>query len=99
MSQQDVVSLFTELAALPSPPGDERAVADRVAEYMRDLGLDVSEDDAGARIGSNAGNLYARVAATGGTPLFFCAHLDTVPPEAGIQPFVEDGVAISRGRS
>jgi tripeptide aminopeptidase len=93
VSQDEVVSLFTELAALPSPPGDERAVADRVAAYMRDLGLEVSEDDAGTLIGSNAGNLYARVEATdGGTPLFFCAHLDTVPPEAGIDPLLEDGV-------
>jgi tripeptide aminopeptidase len=93
MVQDDVVSLFTELAAMPSPPGDERAVADRVAAYMRNLGLDVSEDDAGSRIGSNAGNLYARVEASdGGTPLFLCAHLDTVPPEAGIDPVLENGV-------
>jgi tripeptide aminopeptidase len=90
----EVVSLFTELAALPSPPGEERVVADRVTAYLRDLGLDVAEDDAGARIGSNAGNLYARIEPTdeSGTPLFFCAHLDTVPPEAAIEPVVEDGV-------
>ena len=93
MAHDDVVSLFTELAALPSPPGDERAVADAVAAYMRDLGLDVSEDDAGEKIGSNAGNLYARVEPTdGGTPLFLCAHLDTVPPVAGIEPVLEDGL-------
>ena len=93
MPQAEVVSLFTELAALPSPPGDERAVADRVGAYMADLGLDVSEDDAGEKIGSNAGNLYARVEPTdGGMPLFLCAHLDTVPPEAGIEPVLEDGV-------
>jgi tripeptide aminopeptidase len=94
----EVVSLFTKLAALPSPPGDERAVADRVAAYMRDLGLDVSEDDAGAQVGSNAGNLYARVEATdGGTPLFLCAHLDTVPPEAGIEPVLQEGVIRNAG--
>jgi tripeptide aminopeptidase len=93
MSRDDVVSLFTELASVPSPPGDERAVADRVGSYLEDLGLHVSEDDAGSRIGSNAGNLYARVEATdAGTPLFLCAHLDTVPPEAGIDPVLEDGV-------
>jgi len=93
VAHDDVVSLFTELAAVPSPPGDERAVADLVAEYMRDLGLDVSEDDAGSRIDSNTGNLYARVAPTGdGTPLFLCAHLDTVPPTAAIEPVLEDGV-------
>jgi tripeptide aminopeptidase len=88
----DVVSLFTELAALPSPPGDERAVADRVAGYMLDLGLEVDEDDAGSRIGSNAGNLYARIEGDGGTPLFFCAHLDTVPPEAAVEPVLDNGV-------
>jgi tripeptide aminopeptidase len=93
MAKDGVVSLFTELAAMPSPPGEEREVADRVAAYVRDLGLEVSEDDAGERIGSTAGNLYAKVEATdGGTPLFFCAHLDTVPPEAQIEPVLEDGV-------
>src|SRR2546430_13527898 len=90
----DVVSLFTELAALPSPPGEERVVADRVTAYLRELGLEVTEDDAGSRIGSNAGNLYARIDPTdqGGTPLFFCAHLDTVPPDGALEPVVEAGV-------
>ena len=99
MPDVEVVSLFTELAALPSPPGEERVVADRVAAYMRDLGLEVAEDDAGPRIGSDAGNLYARIEPTAesGTPLFFCAHLDTVPPEGAIEPVVEDGVVRNAG--
>jgi tripeptide aminopeptidase len=90
----EVVSLFTELAALPSPPGEERVVADRVTAYLRDLGLEVAEDDAGQRIGSDAGNLYTRIEPTAetGTPLFFCAHLDTVPPDGAIEPVLEDGV-------
>ena len=94
MPNDEVVSLFTELAALPSPPGEERVVADRVMAYLRDLGLDVAEDDAGPRIGSTVGNLYARIEPTdeSGMPLFFCAHLDTVPPQAAIEPVVEDGV-------
>jgi tripeptide aminopeptidase len=89
-----VVDLFAELAALPSPPGEERAVADRVTEYLRSLGLDVSEDDAGERIGSTAGNLLCRLEAadSGGVPVFLCAHLDTVPPEGRIEPFLEDGI-------
>lgn len=87
------LDLFLELAALPSPPGDERAVADRVAAELRAIGLAVDEDDAGTRMGSTAGNLYARLAPTAaGTPLFLCAHLDTVPPDGPIEPVVEDGV-------
>jgi tripeptide aminopeptidase len=88
-----VLDLFLELAALPSPPGEERAVADRVARYLRDLGLQVDEDDAAERVGGTMGNLYARLEPTAdGTPLFLCAHLDTVPPEGPIEPVVEEGV-------
>src|SRR6185312_16390740 len=93
-----VLDLFLDLAALPSPPGEERAVADRVAAELRALGLEVDEDDAGAEIGSNAGNLYCRLVPTvEGTPLFLCAHLDTVQPTGPIEPVVEDGVVRNAG--
>jgi tripeptide aminopeptidase len=77
---------------VPSPPGEEREVADRVAGYLGELGLTVDEDDAGERIGSTAGNLLARIEPTadGGTPLFLCAHLDTVPPEGPLEPVIDD---------
>jgi tripeptide aminopeptidase len=96
----EVVDLFLELAAIPSPPGDERAVADAVTRYLSELGLTVDEDDAGATVESNMGNLYCRVAPSGnggGTPLFFCAHLDTVPPEGPLEPVLEDGVVRNAG--
>ncbi len=90
----DVLATFVELAALPSPPGEERAVADRVLDYLTALGLEADEDDAGAKVGSTIGNVYCRLEPNGaGEPLFFCAHLDTVLPEAAIEPVVgEDEV-------
>jgi tripeptide aminopeptidase len=91
----DALACFLELAALPSPPGEERAVADRVLDYLGALGLEADEDDAGATVGSSIGNIYARLEPTGGAgePLFFCAHLDTVLPEGPIEPEVgEDEV-------
>src|SRR3989442_12497012 len=92
------LELFLELAALPSPPGEERAVADRVAAELRELGLQVDEDDAGERIGSNAGNLYSRLEPTAeGTPIFLCAHLDTVPPVGRREPVVEGDVVRNAG--
>ena len=94
----EAVSLFLELAALPSPSGEERAVADVVLRYLRGLGLDPDEDDAGPRIGSTIGNVYARLEPTAaGTPVFFCAHLDTVPPSGPIEPVVDDGVVRNAG--
>jgi tripeptide aminopeptidase len=85
--------LFLELAAIPSPPGEERAVADRVVRELRGIGLEVEEDGAAATLGSSTGNLLARLPGTvEGTPIVFCAHLDTVPPSGPIEPEVgEDG--------
>ena len=91
----DALACFLELAALPSPPGEERAVADRVLDYLGALGLEADEDDAGVMVGSSIGNIYARLDASDGPgePLFFCAHLDTVLPEGPIEPEVgEDEV-------
>jgi tripeptide aminopeptidase len=94
----DVLALFLELAALPSPPGEERAVADRVLAYLRDLGLDPDEDATGPVTGSAIGNVYCSVPGSAeGTPLFFCAHLDTVPPQGPIEPVVDDGVVRNAG--
>jgi tripeptide aminopeptidase len=91
--QPDVLDLFLELAALPSPPGEERAVADRVTRYLRDCGLSVDEDATGSEIGSTMGNLYVSLEPNvPGEPIFLCAHLDTVPASAPIEPLVTDGM-------
>jgi tripeptide aminopeptidase len=89
----EVLDLFTELASVPSPPGQERAVADLVLGYLRDCGLDPDEDCSGQAIGSTMGNVLCSLEPTAdGEPLLLCAHLDTVPPTAPIEPVVADGV-------
>ena len=83
----EVLPLFLELAAIPSPSGSEEAVAERVRAYLRGLGIESEGDD--------AGNLLARLPATPGEEgrsIFLCAHLDTVPASGPIEPVVEDGV-------
>ena len=90
------VDLFLELCALSSPSGKERVVTDRITAYLDELGLEWDEDDAAASLDGDAGNVYCRIPPTngsGGTPIFLCAHTDTVPPEAAIDPVVgEDGM-------
>jgi tripeptide aminopeptidase len=94
----EAVDLFLELAAIPSPSGEERGVADVVLRYLRGLGLEPDEDSCGPRIGSTAGNVYARLEPTAeGTPLFLCAHMDTVPPDGDLDPIVEEGVVRNAG--
>jgi tripeptide aminopeptidase len=85
--RSDVLDLFLELAAIPSPSGAEKAVAERVTTYLRQLGLQPESD--------HAGNILARLEATdpdGGAPVFLCAHMDTVPPSGPIEPVVEGGI-------
>jgi len=92
---EGVLELFLQLVRVSSPPGGERAVDDLCIAYLRDLGLEVVEDDAAGPLGGTAGNIYCRVPPTPGargTPLFFCAHTDTVPHEVAISPVVRDGV-------
>ncbi len=93
------LDLFLELAAIPSPPGSERPVADAVLAYLRDLGVETDEDGCGPSIGSDMGNIYCRLPGANGTgtPIFLCAHLDTVPPQGPIEPVVEDGVVRNAG--
>ena len=107
---------FAELCRIESPSGRERACADRVVAELRGLGVAASEDDAGARAGSDSGNLLARLparttaagthaasnreaapAGLGDDPpvrsprVLLCAHLDTVPLLAPVEPVLVDG--------
>jgi tripeptide aminopeptidase len=109
---------FVELCRIESPSGRERACAEFVSAELRALGVEVHEDDAGARVGADCGNLLARIPArvepqlggvddrgvgagpspqerapAGARPsVLLCAHLDTVPLQAPVEPvLVEDG--------
>ncbi|HEX5191478.1 MAG TPA: M20/M25/M40 family metallo-hydrolase [Solirubrobacteraceae bacterium] len=83
---------FARLCRIESPSGHERACADWVAAQLRGMGLNVSEDDAGTQVGSDAGNLLARIpGAVGAGSILLCAHLDTVPLAAPVEPVLVDG--------
>jgi tripeptide aminopeptidase len=82
---------FEALCRIPSPTGDERGVADFLSRELNALGLDAEEDDAGAAVGSNAGNLLISIPGSGPQTLLLCAHMDTVPLAAPVEPVQRDG--------
>ncbi len=82
---------FAELCRIESPSGDERACADYLLAVLHGLGLDPEEDGAGPAANANAGNLYARIPGSGARSVMLCAHMDTVPPTAPIEPVLVDG--------
>jgi tripeptide aminopeptidase len=83
--------VFPQLCAIESPTGAEHACAERIAAELRSFGLRVEEDDAGERAGADCGNLYCRLPGAGARSLLLCAHMDTVPPLAPIEPVLVDG--------
>jgi len=83
---------FAKLCRIASPSGHERACAEAVIGELRDLGLTVTEDEAGPAVGGDCGNLLVRIPGTGERSVLFAAHLDTVPAAAPIEPVVRDGV-------
>jgi tripeptide aminopeptidase len=82
---------FAALCRIESPSGRERACADWITRELGAMGLEVDEDDAGERVGSDAGNLLARIPGSGPDSVLLCAHMDTVPLTAAVEPVQVDG--------
>jgi tripeptide aminopeptidase len=82
---------FAALCRIESPSGRERGVADWVTGELRGMGLEVVEDDVGPQVGSDAGNVLARLPGAGPDSILLCAHMDTVPLTAPVEPVRVDG--------
>jgi tripeptide aminopeptidase len=82
---------FAALCRIPSPSRHERPCADWVAAELETMGVPVEEDGSAAAIGADAGNLLARIPGRADASVLMCAHLDTVPPVAPIDPVRVDG--------
>ena len=80
-----LLSLFGELVAVDSESFHERRMADVLKRKLKALGAqELTEDGTGAKIGSDAGNLFAVFPGTmTGEPLLFSGHMDTVAPGIG----------------
>lgn len=87
--QARLAETFATLCRIPSPTGQERECAAwvRAALEQVDLEVEVHRDFPG----SDAGNLLARLPGAGEQSVLLCAHLDTVPPLAAIDPVIVDG--------
>jgi tripeptide aminopeptidase len=93
-----MVEEFLELVRIDSVSGKERQIADLLKEKLTGLGLEVLEDGAGQKVGSDTGNIIGRLPGNGsGLVLMLCSHMDTVEPGYGVKPRIEGGVIRSAG--
>lgn len=99
VNRERMIQEFCELVQIDSAPRAERGIADALKQKMAALGMEVMEDNAGAAIGGNAGNVIGRYTGTlSGVPtVVFAAHMDRVTPGLGIKPVVKDDAIFSDG--
>ena len=89
--RQRLHETFAALCRIQSPSGHERACADWVSAELEAMGVQVQEDGSGPAAESDAGNLFARIPGQRPESILLCAHLDTVPLAAPVEPVVVDG--------
>lgn len=97
MNEKRLIDTFLDLVRLPCPSGHEAQAAAYCREALEACGCTVDIDDAGERIGSDTGNLYAELAGTAPGSIVMTAHLDCVQPCEGVDPRIVDGVIMSDG--
>jgi len=97
MTSHRMIHEFVELAGISSPSRDERRMADRLKEKLRDLGCEVYEDNAAGEIGGTSGNVIGILRGTKGVPLILSAHMDRVPGGENVRPVVTEEKITSDG--
>lgn len=97
MNKQRLLDTFLELVRIPSESQHEKPVTEYLVPKLKSLGLEVEVDDAGKRVGSDTGNIIARLPGTLPGAVCFSSHQDTVVPGVGINPQVKDGLVTSDG--
>jgi tripeptide aminopeptidase len=99
IDRKRVLDEFFELVRIRCSTGDERQVADVLKARLAGLGLTVDEDEVGAKIGGNTGNVFALLKGSkpGAPRIMFSAHMDSVEPCAGIEPRLKDGIITAGG--
>jgi tripeptide aminopeptidase len=82
-----LIEYFQILAAIDSPSGKERELADKLAVVLRGLGFSLRRDSLGSIIAARGQ----------GEPLLLCCHMDTVESTAGLELKIEGDYIRSDG--
>lgn len=98
INQERLVNAFLEYVQISSPTKKEGEFARHITKILTEIGFEVTVDDAGEKLGCDTGNVIAKMKGnTGGAPILFSCHMDTVSPGENIKPIIKDGVIYSDG--
>ena len=90
INERRLVDLFLKYVQIDSESRKEENFREVLEQDLRELGMDVTADEAGNLFFALDGDEKAE-------PLLFTAHMDTVVPGQSIRPVMENGVIKSGG--
>lgn len=101
INQERLKNLLIELIKIDSLSRKEYDIARRLKRELEALGATVWIDDAGEKVGGNAGNVIGHFQGSrpSARPLLLSAHMDTVVPGEGVTPILDGDVLRSDGRT
>jgi len=99
INQERMTQYAIDLMRIDSLSKKEKEVAIKLKRDLEEMGADCYFDYAGEKVGSNVGNLIAKIKGNSSNvpPILLSAHMDTVGPGEGVNPRIEDGVIKSDG--
>lgn len=98
VNEKRLINEFFQLVQVDSITRSEGNVSKVIQGKLKDLGAEIYIDDAAEKVGSDTGNIIARIKGTLNKPtILFSSHMDTVVPGEGITPIIKDGIIYSEG--
>jgi tripeptide aminopeptidase len=89
---------FMSLTSIDSVSRKEAKISDEIRKILAPFADEIWIDSAGEKVGSDTGNLIARIQGNRNVPpLMLNAHMDTVEPGIGVKPQSKNGVFSSDG--
>ncbi|MDD2494375.1 MAG: M20/M25/M40 family metallo-hydrolase [Tissierellia bacterium] len=100
INKERLIETFMEYVKVDSETKNEKAIGERIMHDLNYIGLSAEFDDAGKKIGSNGNNIYCFIPGNNDSePLLFSAHMDTVTPGIGIEPYIDGNYIKSKGNT
>lgn len=99
INKERVLNEFLEMIQIRCSTLQEREIADLLKGRLAALGMEVTEDNVGEKLGGTAGNVYGYLPGTvqGAPRVLLSAHMDCVEPCSCVKPVIENGIIKSSG--
>lgn len=100
INKERLLQTFMEYVKIDSETLNEKEIGERIIKDLSELGFDTYTDESGKALNSNGNNIYCFIpGTTDGESMIFSAHMDTVKPGIGIEPYIDGDYVKSKGNT